>query len=525
MPPAGARRHAVAIAGGGPVGLTLALELARHGIASLVIEQGSGPGEGSRAICISRRSMDILDGIGVGEDFRAKGLGWTSGTSYFRNRPVYRLEMPWPPGEKHYPMTNLQQFHMEEFLIARARREPLIELRPRTRLAGLLAAGEHVRLHLETPEGGSEIECGFLVACDGARSTVREALGLKLNGKSHEGRYLIADIHMRSGHPTERRAWFDPPSNRGGTILMHRQPDDIWRIDYQLLPGQDAERELEPARIQERIGTHLAMIGEKAPWRLVWKSLYRAHCLALDDYRHGRVFFAGDAAHLVPIFGVRGLNSGIADANNLGWKLAAFLRGEAPWALLDSYSAERRAATLDILAQAEKTTLFMTPPGAGHALMREAVLSLAIEEAFVRPLIDPRQSVPYDYVESTLTTLTGRPSDLEGVRAGAPLPNLALRGESDTNAPCHLLAQLPRGFATIVFDDAGRDAARAAFGADEAPSCLPVEADDARARERFGAAPGLVVLVRPDGHVAARLLAPKGEELRRALARAHGWPE
>ncbi|MCW5752456.1 MAG: FAD-dependent monooxygenase [Alphaproteobacteria bacterium] len=514
-----AARHAVVIAGGGPVGLTLALELARHGIATVVLEQGSGPGEGSRAICISRRSMDILDGIGVGEDFRSRGLGWTRGTSFFRNRPVYQLEMPWPPGEKHYPMTNLQQFHMEEFLIARARREPLIELRQRTRLEDLDIATGHVRLHVQSPAGAQALDARFLVACDGARSRVREALGLRLNGRSHEGRYLIADIHMRSDHPTERRAWFDPPSNPGATVLMHRQPDDIWRIDYQLLPGQDAERELEAGRIAERIGAHLAMIGETAPWRLVWRSLYRAHCLALDDYRHGPVLFAGDAAHLVPIFGVRGLNSGIADANNLGWKLAAALRDDAPLSLLDSYSVERRAATLDILAQAEKTTLFMTPPDAGHALMREAVLSLAIDEEFVRPLIDPRQSVPYDYVESPLTTLSGKAVDLDGVRAGAPLPNLAIGATRQGRR--HLLDVLPAGFAAIVFDAAGEAAARAAF-AEAGPGCLPIGDGEALARERLGAVPGLVILARPDGHVAARLVAPAPEQLRQALWRACG---
>ena len=204
-------------------------------------------------------------------------------------------------------------------------------------------------LNVETKQGDYQLRADYLLAADGARSACRQGLGLKLNGDAYEGRYVIADIQMKSDYPTERRAFFDPLSNPGLTILIHKQPDNIWRIDYQIDEHMDAEEELKEENVRRRIRSILEMIGEQAEWKLEWWSLYKAYTLALDDYRHQRVMFIGDAAHLVPIFGVRGLNSGIADAMNVAWKLAYVMKGQAHEKILDSYSPERRGATLDVL--------------------------------------------------------------------------------------------------------------------------------------------------------------------------------
>ncbi|MFD2498385.1 FAD-dependent monooxygenase [Rhizorhabdus histidinilytica] len=171
------------------------------------------------------------------------------------------------------------------------------------------------------------MKAGWVVAADGARSVVRQALGLKLQGDSYEGRYLIADIEVAGvERPVERHVWFDPPSNPGSTVILHVQPDGIWRIDIQLR-DEDGDEMLEEERLLPLLQAQLDMMGVTAGWTLVWKSIYRAHALTLDSYRHGRVMLAGDAAHLVPIFGVRGLNSGIDDAHNLAWKLALVAAG------------------------------------------------------------------------------------------------------------------------------------------------------------------------------------------------------
>lgn len=508
----GRQLHPVAIVGGGPVGVTAALELARFGVPSVVIEADDTVAEGSRAICFSRRTLEILDALGVAGTVMEKALPWTHGTSYYKDKPVFRLEMPHGEHDKFYPMVNLQQCYLEKFLIDRAAAEPLIEIRWQSRVVGLTKEAEAVTLDIETPEGRYPLRACYVIAADGARSVMRQLLGLSLHGQSYEGRYLIADIVLRSDYPTERRAWFDPPSNPGSTVLMHKQPDDIWRIDYQLRDDEDAEQELQEPRIRQRIADHLSFIGETKPWELDWFSLYKAHSLCLDDYVQERVIFAGDAAHLVPIFGVRGLNSGIADANNLGWKLALVIEGKASPALLRSYGEERLAATFDVFANAGKSTLFMTPPSRGYAVMREAALRLAVDQALTRPLINPRQSQPFYYRESALNT------DDRAFASGPP-PGALPPGRRLTDGG-YLCDLIGRAFTLLAFDDAMRDYLGPWLAA-QAGVSLTVLTDDLRAD--FDAAPASLYLLRPDGHVAARFKArPSLADLEAALKRAQG---
>ena len=250
-----------------------------------------------------------------------------------------------------------------------------------------------------------------MLAADGARSPIRSMLGLRLKGDNYEGRYVIADIRMDHDFPTERRAFFDPAGNPGGTVLIHKQPENIWRVDYQLREGESEEDALREENLRARVGAILADIGHTKPWELEWWSVYSANTLCLDDYRHGRVFFIGDSAHIVPIFGVRGLNNGLADSDNIAWKLARVLQDGADERLLDSYSPERRGATLDVFANATKSTRFMTPPTRGWRLAREAALSLALKHEFPRALANPRQMQPYTYSQSPLTPYASRDAE------------------------------------------------------------------------------------------------------------------
>jgi 3-(3-hydroxy-phenyl)propionate hydroxylase len=508
----------VAIVGGGPVGLVTALELARHGIRAVVLEPKRNVSEGSRALAFSRRSQEILNGLGISGPVHEKALAWTNGRSFFRNRVIYRLAMPRGDQERFGPMINLQQCYLEKFLVERIRADDLAELRWRSIVTGAAQGPDKVTLTVDTPEGPYDLDARYVVAADGARSVMRSALGLKMNGESHEGLYLIADIKIDSALPTERHAWFDPPSNPGATMLMHKQPDGLWRVDYQLREDQDPDVELEPERVKQRIQSHLDLIGETAPWELEMSSLYKAHCICLDDYRHGRAFFAGDAAHLVPIFGVRGLNSGIADANNLGWKLAAVIAGEAGEALLDSYSAERRPATLEIFRQATKSTAFMTPPSRGYRLMRDAALSLALSNSWAGELADPRQSQPYDYAATPLNATDDDDAAFTGgPRVGAPLWDARLHDGS------HLIDHFDHGPTLIVF---GEDAGTRPVGVDwlaiarpEAGSPDSLADPEGHLFERYCATEGCCYLIRPDGHVAGRWLTYDPKVIERALNR------
>ncbi len=498
----------VLIAGGGPVGLTLAALLARHGVRSLVVEADEGYCTGSRAICISRRSQEILWTAGAGPALAAKALPWTGGRSYWRDQEVLHFQMPTEASQRFAPMVNIQQYHVEAFVHQALRQVPdLAQVSWSSRVVGVQPAADGAVVDIDTPQGRRQVRADWLVACDGGRSTVREQLGLQLEGTQYEGRYVIVDIVQPTRRPVERLAWFDPPSNPGSTLLMHRQPDDVWRIDYQLRDGDDAEEALKPENILPRVQSHLAMIGEDAQWKLLWASMYNAKCLSLPGYRHGRVLFAGDAAHLVPIFGVRGLNSGLDDAANLAWKLALVLEGGAGDALLDSYSVERVQATRENIAYGAKSTEFMAPPDFAFRLMREATLRLATHEPAVRSLINPRQSAPVAYAGSPLNGPQQGEWTSELAAPGQPAPEALVRG---AQGDMHLTQCFGADFVCLVFGDGALPQAVAELVAhgvgviDIAP-----EADAlGQARLRYGLPGGTaataLVLVRPDGYVMGR---------------------
>jgi 3-(3-hydroxy-phenyl)propionate hydroxylase len=523
-------RHPVAIVGAGPIGMTAALVLARYGIRSVLIDRKDTFNDGSRALCIARPSMHILERIGAVAPFLEKSLGWRYGRSYYRGEQIFRLEMPHPAGEKYLPMYNLQQQYIEQYLHDAVAACELIDMRWRSELSDIKPGADGVSLGIASPAGNYRLDAEYVLAADGARSPVRSQLGLRMKGDNYEGRYVIADIRMDHDFPAERRAFFEPSGNPGGTVLIHKQPENIWRVDYQLREGESEQEAMREENIRARVGAILGDIGHSKPWELEWWSVYSANTLCLDDYRHGRVFFIGDAAHIVPIFGVRGLNNGLADAENLGWKLAAVLNGEADERLLDSYSPERRGATLDVFANATKSTRFMTPPTRGWRLAREAALSLSLKHEFPRGLANPRQMQPYTYSESALTPYAGRDEEFAGgpVR-GSVAPNAKLEESS------YLLDRAGIGMTAIVFCEGAPSAEQTALldklGAiDKRFVALPVACQGSAAGPKtiadsngeiarlFAAAPDTFYLLRPDLHIAGRWKRIVADEILRTAA-------
>jgi 3-(3-hydroxy-phenyl)propionate hydroxylase len=524
-------RHQVVIAGGGPVGMTAALELARYGVPCVLLESELQVSEGSRAIVFTRRSMEILQQVGVAERVTQHGLPWRFGNSYYRGQRVFRMEAPQDENDRFGPMINLQQQYLEEFLVDACNANPLIELRWGNRVTGLTQQADHAVVEVDTPEGTYTLETDWLVAADGARSGIRTLLDLKLEGASYEGRFVIADICIDLPLPTERLAFFDPDWNPRNTVLMHREPHYIWRIDYQLPEGESPEQALAPESLKARINAQLELIGHgDKPWEMDWCSVYSARTLTLPDYRAGRTLFIGDAAHLLPIFGVRGANTGFQDAQALGWRLGLICSGQASEHLLVSYSQERVGAAREIIDEAGKSTRFMTPPSRGFRLLRDAVLSLSLTEAFVRPLYHWRTSRPHEYTGSVLNS-TGDDNALfeSGPANGAPPANVRL-GPDD-----FLLDHVGGGFDLLVFGSAVPAEVQAAVkvwqdkglklrvvligqggrtpGADV---CLPDA--EGRARIRWGvAANGASYLLRPDQHVCARWLTLDAQRLNAAL--------
>lgn len=528
-------RHDVIIVGGGPVGLATALGLARFGVRSVVLEADDSVCEGSRAACISRRSLQIVERLGALDAFLAKGLRWSRGRSFYREDEVFSFEMPNDPWEKLPPMINLQQYYIEHFLLGAIERvnaitPGMIEVRWGSRVSCVLAKDAEVEIDVESADCEYKTRASWLVACDGGQSFVRKALGLDLKGTGYEGRYVIIDIELASDAPTERRAWFDPPWWRGSTILMHRQPDNIWRIDYQLRAGDSTEDALSPSRVQEFVQTHLNAIGEgHRAWKPVWTSVYRAGAMTLDSYRHGRILFAGNAAHAMPIFGVRGLNSGFDDADNLAWKLALVVAHGADEALLDRYSDERIEAFHENAASAMRSTEFMSPPSRGFDLMREACLSLAKENPSISKLVNPRQTNTVTY------SVPGALPEADAF-AGGPVPG-AVAVDVPLGDQGRFLSDILRapGFTVLTFGLSANEIQSLADSLITLPVPVRirniatsggehevvVEAEFmAMIQQAYGATDGSVYLVRPDGHVAARWHRPSQARVREAISRA-----
>ena len=527
----------VVIVGAGPIGMTAALTLAQYGIRSVLLDRKPTFNDGSRATCVSRSSMQILQQIGAVAPYLEHALGWRYGRSYFRDHQIYRLEMPHSDNDKYLPMYNLQQQYIEQYLWDAVAKCDLIDARWQTEATAINQRRDGATLSIASPNGGYDLDADYVLAADGARSAIRQMLGLRLAGDNYVGRYVIADVQMKHDFPTERRAFFEPAGNPGGTVLIHKQPDDIWRVDYQLRPGESEAQAIEEPNVRSRVTAILADIGHQGPWELEWWSIYTANTLCLDEYKHGRVIFIGDSAHIVPIFGVRGLNNGLSDAHNIGWKLGLVLNGEADPRLLDSYSPERRGATLDVFANATKSTQFMTPPTRGWKLAREAALSLAIHHEFPRGLANPRQMQPYTYSSSPLS----RPSADEvaftaGPICGAACPNVKL-GDGR-----YLLDLAGTGYTGLLFADRPLVTAEAellsalrtldrrftpivvAMAAANIPGAIVTDQNGDAVR-LFGASAGTFYLLRPDLHVAGRWRHLEAKQIIAALRAGLGDPK
>lgn len=529
-------RKKVVIVGSGPAAMVTALELARHGVPSVVCTAELQLSQGSRAICFTRRSLEILQQVGVAERMTANGLPWRFGNSFYRGQRVFRMEAPHDPDDRFFPVLNIQQQYMEQYLYEACAANTLIDVRWGNKVVQVASHDDHARATVDTPEGEYTLEADWLVAADGGRSGIRSQLNLQMEGASYEGFFVIADIRIDLPLPTERLAYFDPPWNPGNTILMHREPHGIWRVDYQLPPGETPEDALRPESLKARIDAQLQMIGfGGTPWEMDWSSVYSARTLTLPDYVNGRVVFTGDAAHLLPIFGVRGANTAFQDAQSLGWHLAYTVKGLAGESLMRNHSAERVGAAREIIDEAGKSTRFMTPPSRGFRLLRDAVLSLSLTQEFVRPLYHWRTSRPHEYTHSALNS-RGDDNALfrDGPAHGAPPRNVRLAPDD------YLLDHLGDGFDLLYFTEAASvpepllqvadawrkrgvglritavGAAQPVQGADQTLADA-----DGRVRERYGVpASGAGYLLRPDQHVCARWLTLDATRLDAALAQA-----
>jgi 3-(3-hydroxy-phenyl)propionate hydroxylase len=516
-PPRPSDSARVVIAGGGVVGLTLALDLAQRGVACVLLDEDDTVSHGSRAICWAKRTLEIYGRLGLGQRFLEKGVTWNTGRVFHGEREAYAFDLLPEQGHEYPAFVNLQQYHAEEWLVRACEATGLVDLRWRHRVTSVENRADGAHLAIETPHGGYALHAEWLLACDGARSTVRDALGLEFVGQVFRDRFLIADVTMDLPFATERRFWFDPPFHPGQTVLLHRQADGEYRVDFQLGWEADPEAEKDPARLRARLA---AMLGEEVAVEIGWVSVYSFRCRRIERFRHGRTLFLGDAAHQVSPFGARGGNGGVQDADNLGWKLAAVLTGAAPAALLDSYDAERVPAADENILHSTRSTDFITPKNEAARAYREAVLGLAADHAFARPLVNSgRLSRPAVLSGSPLSAADAGDWD-GGVPAGGPAPDAPVLDAA--GRPDWLLRHIGRagGFTLLSFGAPVEvPSGVAVLPIAEAPTPGAVHDHSGLAAGRFGARPGDAVLLRPDQHVAARFRA--GAATPAAIAAAH----
>ena len=528
--PGTVRRHPVVVVGAGPVGLAAAIDLAQRGTPVLLLDDDKTVSVGSRGLCYAKRTLEVLDRLGCGQPVVDKGVTWNVGRTFLETEEVFQFNLLPEAGHERPGMVNLQQYYLEEYLVKRAQALPTLQMRWEHKVTAVQPDADGATLTVQTADGSFTLRADWLVVADGARSPIRRMLGLDIEGKVFQDRFLIADVVMKADFPTERWFWFDPPFHPGQSVLLHREADNVWRIDFQLGWDADPEAEKQPERVIPRIQ---AMLGPEREFTLEWVSVYTFQCRRMKRFRHGRVLFAGDAAHQVSPFGARGANSGIQDVDNLGWKLQLVLQGQAPEALLDSYDAERVAAADENLLNSTRSTDFITPKTAMSRRFRNAVLEMARDFPFARALVNSgRLSVATHLDHSPLNTPdvdTGDAAFSVWMAPGAPLDDAPVRLDGREG---WLLRQIDR-FTLLVFGPGGLTP--------QDLTSLPVpvrllrvqpagqsgagELEDVKGliAQRLDARPGTAYLLRPDQHVAARWRRVDVAAVHAALHRAMGY--
>ncbi|MFY9812150.1 FAD-dependent oxidoreductase [Aquabacterium sp.] len=523
-------RYPVVIIGAGPVGLAAAIDCRQQGIPVVVLDDDDTVSVGSRGLCYAKRALEVLDRLGVGDSVAAKGVSWDVGRTFFGEKEVFNFNLRPEADHKRPGMVNLQQYYLEAYMVKRCE-ELNVDLRWKNKVVSVAQDDDKASLKVETPDGLYTIEADWLIVCDGARSPVRNMLGLDIDGKIFMDRFLIADVIMKADFPAERWFWFDPPFHKGQSVLLHREADDVWRIDFQLGWDADPEQERKPENVIPRIR---AMLGDDREFELEWVSVYTFQCRRMDSFTHSRVLFAGDAAHQVSPFGARGANSGLQDTDNLIWKLKLVMDGKAPRRLLDSYSDERTFAADENILNSTRSTDFITPKSQTSKVFRNAVLQLAQHHAFARKLVNSgRLSVPAHYSTSALNTqgddvfdsvmAPGAPADDAPVMVNGQALwlidqlgqrfQLMVYAEKLASVDVSLLRALAEGpipiEALVVSPEAG-----------ELPGLTVLQDAKGLVARRYDARDGSAWLLRPDQHIAARWRSVDPVRVRQALLRA-----
>lgn len=519
--------HAVVIVGGGITGLTAACALAQYGIAAVLLDEDNTvgvKGASSRGICYTQKSLEIFHRLGIYERIAAKGVQWSVGRTFAGRDEVYSFDLRQQSAfnlSSQPPFINIQQFYIEGYLVERIYELGRVELRWKSRVTGFEQDASGATLTVETPAGSYGVRADYVIDATGSHSPFRKWVGASVTARKGDDRWCIADVRFGKHPPVERHTWVEAPFNENRAVWQHLMGDNVWRIDYQMAPDADPAQVSREDVVRERLARQF---GADCEVEVVWVGPYAYRSECIDAMRHGRVFFMGDAAKVVSPFGARGGNTGIADADNLAWKLAAVLQGRAAPVLLESYHQERHEAARQNVQVTNRTARFLRPATPVEKLFRDAALSLARQHVFARQFVNTgRMAVANPYTRSGACDATG----------GQSVQNVGFSWPDGSKGVVNDLLRWADGrLLVLLFGDAPREAlqrlrrlaetapvcAVQVLGTDERPGALEHVRDPKGhlqgACHVFGHA---WALVRPDAYVAAT-----GESVNAALVHAIG---
>lgn len=403
--------HPIVIVGGGLAGLTMACCLARYGVPAVLLDEDNTvgvKGASSRGICYTQKSLEIFQRLGVYDRIAAKGVQWSVGRTFAGNDEVYSFDLRQQSAynlSSQPPFINIQQFYIEGFLVERIQELGHVQIRWCSRVVAFEQNNECATLTIRTPAGDYRMRADQVIDATGAHSPFRAWVGASVTARKGDDRWCIADVRFTKHPPIERHTWIEAPFNENRAVWQHLMGDNVWRIDYQVGADADPEYVSREEVVRERLARQF---GSDCELEIVWVGPYAYRSECIDQMRHGRVFFMGDAAKVVSPFGARGGNTGVADADNLAWKLAAVMKGQAAPALLDSYDQERHEAAQQNVLVTNRTARFLRPADGIEKVFRDAALGLARQYVFARQLVNTgRMAVANTYTRSSVCDATG----------------------------------------------------------------------------------------------------------------------
>ena len=446
--------HPIVIVGGGLAGLTLACSLARYGFPAVLLDEDNTvgvKGASSRGICYTQRSLEIFQRLGIYDRIAAKGIQWSVGRTFAGNDEVYSFDLRQNNAynlSSQPPFINIQQFYIEAFLVDRIRELGHVDLRWSNRVTAFRQDNECATLTVTTPAGDYEMRADHVIDASGSHSPFRNWAGASVTAKKGDDRWCIADVRFTKHPPVERHTWIEAPFNENRAVWQHLMGDNVWRIDYQMAPNADPDQVSREDVVRERL---TRQFGNDCELEIVWVGPYAYKSECVDRMRCGRVFFMGDSAKVVSPFGARGGNTGIADADNLAWKLAAVMKGRAAPALLDSYHDERHEAARQNVLVTNRTARFLRPAEGMEKVFRTAALGLARQYVFARQLVNTgRMAIANPYTRSTAC----------GDNGGLPVQNVSFQWADGSTGTVNDLLQWADGRLLLLM-----------FG-DVSPACL-----------------------------------------------------